>query len=73
MGIQLMVNNTDIGIISLTDEQETRHLSIVCDRFTKFQFDLRTGFVPTDDELVHSFGDNAGKTLLPEALMGIIS
>lgn len=74
MGIQLMVNNTDIGIISLTDEAETRHLSIVCDRFTKFQFDLRTDLEHTDEDLVHySFGDNAGKTLLPEALMGIIS
>ena len=73
MGIQLMVNNMEIGIISLTDEEETRHLSIVCDRFTKFQFDLRTDLEHTDEELVHSFGDSAGKTLLPEALMGIIN
>lgn len=73
MGIQLMVNNTDIGIISLVDESETRHLSIVCDKFTKFQFDLRSGLADDDSESVHSFGDNAGRTFLPEALMGIIS
>lgn len=73
MGIQLMVNNTDIGIISLVDESETRHLSIVCDKFTKFQFDLRSGLANDDSESVHAFGDNAGRTLLPEALMGIIN
>ena len=54
MGIQLMVNNTDIGIISLVDEAETRHLSIVCDRFTKFQFDLRSGLANTEEEPVQA-------------------
>ena len=73
MGIQLMVNNTDIGIISLVDESETRHLSIVCDKFTKFQFDLRSGLANTEEGPVQAIGDNAGRTLLPEALMGIIS
>lgn len=73
MGIQLMVNNTDIGIISLVDEAETRHLSIVCDRFTKFQFDLRSGLANTEEEPVQAIGENAGRTLLPEALMGIIN
>ena len=73
MGIQLMVNNTDIGIISLVDESETRHLSIVCDKFTKFQFDLRSGLANTEEEPVQTIGENAGRTLLPEALMGIIS
>jgi hypothetical protein len=73
MGIQLMVNNTDIGIISLVDESETRHLSIVCDKFTKFQFDLRSGLANTEEEPVQAIGENAGRTLLPEALMGIIS
>ena len=73
MGIQLMVNNTDIGIISLVDESETRHLSIVCDKFTKFQFDLRSGLANTEEEHVQAIGENAGRTLLPEALMGIIS
>ena len=73
MGVQLMVNNTDIGIISLVDEAETRHLSIVCDRFTKFQFDLRSGLADTEEETVQAIGENAGRTLLPEALMGIIN
>ena len=69
MGVQLMVNNTDIGIISLVDEAETRHLSIVCDRFTKF----RSGLADTEEETVQAIGENAGRTLLPEALMGIIN
>lgn len=73
MGIQQMVNNQEVGIICLSDELETRQLSIVCDKFTKFQFDLRNDSPAQNDALLHSFGDNAGRILLPEALMSIIS
>lgn len=73
MGVQMMVNNPEIGIICLTDELDTRQLSIVCDKFTKFQFDLRTDSSSVEDNLVSAFGDNAGRKLLPEALMGIIN
>lgn len=73
MGIQQMVNNQEVGIICLSDEMETRQLSIVCDKFTKFQFDLRNDSLAQNDALLHSFGDNAGRILLPEALMSIIS
>ena len=73
MGVQQMVNNQDVSIICLSDELETRQLSIVCDKFTKFQFDLRSDSSMQNDALVHSFGDNAGRILLPEALMSIIS
>ncbi|MDO4993005.1 MAG: hypothetical protein Q4E26_08630, partial [Prevotellaceae bacterium] len=73
MGIQQMVNNQEVGIICLSDETETRQLSIVCDKFTKFQFDLRNDSPAQNDALLHSFGDNAGRILLPEALMSIIS
>lgn len=73
MNMQQMVNNPEINIICLTDELETRQLSIVCDKFTKFQFDLRNDLASQDDDTVHSLGDKAGRVLLPEALMGIIN
>lgn len=72
-GTQQMVNNPEISIIGLTDAKETRQLSIVCDAHTKFQLDLRTSADKPEDGLMHAIGDSAGRILLPEALMGIIS
>lgn len=71
-----MVNMDDVCLIMLTDEEEKRQISILCDSESKYQLDLRTHAVrvvsdegtvigPAPEELV--------RTMLPETLCSIIT
>lgn len=75
-GTQQMVNIPSTCLVTLTDENETRQLNVICDSFTKFQLDLRTSSeeIRIDNgELVSDKGHTQlTRLMLPEVLCSII-
>ena len=60
-GISEIVGSEEVGVLVLTDETETRQISITCDKAMLYQFELRMQCAPV-----------VGR-LLPEVLWKIIS
>lgn len=46
--VQTMAGTQDVGLIVLTDEQETRQINVFCDGYTRLQFMVRTNQMTPD-------------------------
>lgn len=73
---QQMVNVDDMAIIMLTDCQEKRQVSILCDIASKYQLDLRSHsvrIVSDDGTLMGPPPSELTRLMLPEVLCSIIN
>jgi len=59
-GITEIVGAETLGLIVLTDPEEKRQITIICDRHTEFQFSLRLGKMPIVEKM------------LPEVLLKVV-
>ena len=58
-GISEIVEKQDVSLLILTDEEEARQLTIICDRRTEYEFERRIG------------GTENTSTQLPEAMCAV--
>lgn len=75
-GTQSMVQIPSASIVTLTDEFETRQMSIVCDNYTKYQLDLRTHSesISMKGGKIHGVNpSDITNRMLPEVLFSIIN
>lgn len=75
-GADLMVGVPSVAFITLTDETESRQITVVCDTFSKFQLDLRTkAEYPTDNSQISLGLDDMQFTrnMLPEVMCSIVN
>lgn len=76
-GTQQMVNIPTACLVTLTDENETRQLNVICDNITKFQLDIRTsseGINIDNGDLVAEKGYTLStRLMLPEVLCSIVN
>lgn len=60
-GVSEIVGSDELGLVILTDEAQTRQITIVCDKHARYQFGIRLS------------KEKIAETLLPEVLWSIIS
>lgn len=60
-GVSSIVGTEELGLIIMTNEDESRQITIVCDKLTEQQFILRLKDAPVKDRL------------LPEVLVGVLN
>ncbi|MBQ7421897.1 MAG: bifunctional nuclease family protein [Prevotella sp.] len=51
-GISEIIGGLELGLLVLTDQTETRQITVVCDRQMEYQFGLRLGNAPIADKLL---------------------
>lgn len=71
-----MVNVDDIAIIMLTDMEEKRQVSILCDMDSKYHIDLRTHavrIISDDGTVIGPPPSDLTRLMLPEVLCSIIN
>lgn len=51
-GITEIVGDSEMGLLVLTDEIETRQVAIICDRHIEYEFNLRIGKAPITHRLL---------------------